>query len=153
MHGEIKKVVVTLVVMRHFFILPGASRACADFCDPTAVSRIIGCSLGIGPPNAIQGLSRERERYPRYARISYTITVGLGEFEMKAGKGSVEVGKFSVKREGRLSALRKQSLYLGVPQVFMISCGSGVRPRSHQWPSNPDSLGGRRECRHVGCLQ
>jgi len=38
-HGEIKKVVVTLVVMKHFFILPGAPRACADFCDPTAVSR------------------------------------------------------------------------------------------------------------------
>ncbi len=39
MHGERKKVVVTLVVMRHFFILPDASRACADFCDPSAVSR------------------------------------------------------------------------------------------------------------------
>ena len=38
-HGEIKKVVVTLVVIRHFFILPGAPRGCADFCDPTAVSR------------------------------------------------------------------------------------------------------------------
>ncbi len=39
MHGEIKKFVVTSVVMRHFLIVPGASRACADFCDPTAVSR------------------------------------------------------------------------------------------------------------------
>ncbi len=39
MHGEIKKFVVTSVVMRHFFMLPGAPRACADFCDPTAVSR------------------------------------------------------------------------------------------------------------------
>ncbi len=38
-HGEIKKVVVTSVVMRQFFILPGAPRAFADFCDPTAVSR------------------------------------------------------------------------------------------------------------------
>jgi len=38
-HGEIKKVVVTFVVIRHFFILPGAPRACGDFCDPTAVSR------------------------------------------------------------------------------------------------------------------
>ncbi len=38
--GEIKKSVVTSVVMRHFFILPGAPRACADFCDPTAVSRL-----------------------------------------------------------------------------------------------------------------
>jgi len=37
--GEIKKVVVTWEVMRHFFILPGAPRACADFGDPTAVSR------------------------------------------------------------------------------------------------------------------
>ena len=42
MPGEIKKFVVTSVVMRHFFSLPGAPRACADFCDPTAVSRIIG---------------------------------------------------------------------------------------------------------------
>jgi hypothetical protein len=41
-HGEIKKFVVTLVVMRHFFILLGAPRVCVDFCDPTAVSRIIG---------------------------------------------------------------------------------------------------------------
>jgi len=38
-HGEIKKFVVTLRVMRHFFILLGAPRACVDFCDPTAVSR------------------------------------------------------------------------------------------------------------------
>jgi len=36
-HGEIKKFVVTLV--RHFFIVRGAPRACVDFCDPTAVSR------------------------------------------------------------------------------------------------------------------
>ena len=36
-HGEIKKFAVTSVVMRHFFILPGAPRACADFCEPTAV--------------------------------------------------------------------------------------------------------------------
>ncbi len=38
--GEIKEFVVTSVVMRHFFSLPGAPRACADFCDPTAVSRL-----------------------------------------------------------------------------------------------------------------
>jgi len=37
--GEIKKFVVTLLVMRHFFILLSAPRACVDFCDPTAVSR------------------------------------------------------------------------------------------------------------------
>jgi len=37
--GEIKKCVVTLWVMRHFFIVRGAPRACVDFCDPTAVSR------------------------------------------------------------------------------------------------------------------
>jgi len=37
--GEIKKFVVTLWVMRHFFIVRGAPRACMDFCDPTAVSR------------------------------------------------------------------------------------------------------------------
>ncbi len=39
-HGEIKKFVVTLWVMRHFFIVRGASRACVGFCDPTAVSRL-----------------------------------------------------------------------------------------------------------------
>jgi len=37
---EIKKFVVTLWVMRHFLIVRGAPRACADFCDPTAVSRL-----------------------------------------------------------------------------------------------------------------
>jgi len=40
-HGEIKKSVITLWVMRHFFILRGAPRACVDFCDPTGVSRIM----------------------------------------------------------------------------------------------------------------
>jgi hypothetical protein len=39
-HGEIQKVVVTFVVMRHFCILLSAPRACVDFCDPTAVSRL-----------------------------------------------------------------------------------------------------------------
>ncbi len=38
--SEIKKFVVTSGVMRHFFILPGTPRACVDFCDPTAVSRL-----------------------------------------------------------------------------------------------------------------
>jgi len=38
--GDLKKFVVTSVVMRHFFSLPGAPRACTDFCDPTAVSRL-----------------------------------------------------------------------------------------------------------------
>jgi len=38
-HREIKKFVVTLLVMRHFAIVRGAPRACVDFCDPTAVSR------------------------------------------------------------------------------------------------------------------
>jgi len=44
-HGEIKKVVVTSVVMRHLFIVPGAPRAFEDFCDPNAVSRIIGFEI------------------------------------------------------------------------------------------------------------
>jgi hypothetical protein len=44
-HGEIKKVVVTSVVMRPFFILSGAPRACAGFCDPTAVSRFKGVTV------------------------------------------------------------------------------------------------------------
>ncbi len=38
-HGEIKKFVVTLGVMRHFFIVRGAPRACVDFGDPTAIAR------------------------------------------------------------------------------------------------------------------
>jgi hypothetical protein len=45
MHGEIKKIVVTFWVMRHFFILQGAPRACTDFCDPTAVSRLSCCGF------------------------------------------------------------------------------------------------------------
>ena len=39
-HGEFKKSVVTLLVMRTFLNLSGASRACAAFRDPTAVSRL-----------------------------------------------------------------------------------------------------------------
>ena len=38
-HGEVEKFVVTLLVMRHFSTLPGASRACADFRDSTGVFR------------------------------------------------------------------------------------------------------------------
>ncbi len=40
-HGELEKLVVTLLVMRDFSSFPGASRAFAYFRDPTAVSRII----------------------------------------------------------------------------------------------------------------
>jgi hypothetical protein len=40
-HGEFEKRVVTLLVMSAFSNFPGASRACADFRDPTAVFRII----------------------------------------------------------------------------------------------------------------
>jgi len=39
-HGAIKKFVVTVLVMRHVFIFRGGPRACVDFCDPTAVSRL-----------------------------------------------------------------------------------------------------------------
>ena len=38
-HGESEKRVVTLLVMRCFFDLPGAPRACVDLRDPTEVSR------------------------------------------------------------------------------------------------------------------
>jgi hypothetical protein len=41
-HGEFEKRVVTLLVMSAFSNFPGASRACADFRDPTAVSRLKG---------------------------------------------------------------------------------------------------------------
>jgi len=37
---EREKVVVTLGVMRPFSVLRGAPRACEDFGDPTAVSRV-----------------------------------------------------------------------------------------------------------------
>ncbi len=48
MHREREKVVAPLVVMRHFSVLRVAPRACADFCDPTAVSRIIrGCKVEV----------------------------------------------------------------------------------------------------------
>jgi hypothetical protein len=39
-HGEIQKAVAILVVMRRFCIVLGVPRACADFCDPTAVFRL-----------------------------------------------------------------------------------------------------------------
>jgi len=37
---DTEKVVVTLGVMRPFSVLRGAPRACGDFGDPTAVSRL-----------------------------------------------------------------------------------------------------------------
>jgi hypothetical protein len=40
-HGGFKKFVVTLLVMRTFLNLSGASITCADLRDPTAVSRIM----------------------------------------------------------------------------------------------------------------
>jgi hypothetical protein len=40
-HGKFEKRVVTLLVMSAFSNFPGAPRACADFRDPTAVSRIM----------------------------------------------------------------------------------------------------------------
>jgi hypothetical protein len=39
--GKVEKRVFTLLVMSAFSSFSGASRACADFRDPTAVSRII----------------------------------------------------------------------------------------------------------------
>jgi len=44
-HGEIKKIVVTSMVKRHFIILQGVQRDCVDFCDPAAVSRFNTFSL------------------------------------------------------------------------------------------------------------
>ncbi len=120
---------------------------------------IKGCSLGIEPPNAIQGLSRERERYPRYARTSYTITFGLDEFEMKAENGSGEVRNqirnFRAAPGPTFGPAHTMNTFGEslMPQVFMMSCGWGVRPRSRQWPGNPNFLGERHEWRHVGCSQ
>jgi len=42
-HGEIKKFAVTVWVMSHFCVWRGAARACVDFYDPTAVSRLNSC--------------------------------------------------------------------------------------------------------------
>ena len=39
-NSEIKNFVVTFGVIRHFVIGRGALRACVDFCDSTAVSRL-----------------------------------------------------------------------------------------------------------------
>jgi hypothetical protein len=52
-HGEFEKRVVTLLVMSAFSNFPGASRACADFRDPTAVSRLKGSAR-----SALAGLHR-----------------------------------------------------------------------------------------------
>ena len=52
-HSETKKLVVTLLVMRGFLVLPGASRACMDFRDPTAFSRFHSTSHGICVFNCI----------------------------------------------------------------------------------------------------
>jgi hypothetical protein len=40
-HGEIKKFVATIWVMRHFFILQGRQELTWTFVRPTAVSRLI----------------------------------------------------------------------------------------------------------------
>ena len=48
MHGEYENLVVTLLVMRGFSDSPGASRACAYFRDPTAVSRLNARAITIG---------------------------------------------------------------------------------------------------------
>jgi hypothetical protein len=44
-HGGFAKRVVTLLVMSAFSNFPGAARACADFRDPTAVSRLNICVI------------------------------------------------------------------------------------------------------------
>jgi hypothetical protein len=41
-HRENEKIVVTLLVIRAFSSFLGASRACADFRDSIAASRLIG---------------------------------------------------------------------------------------------------------------
>ena len=46
--GKAEKFVITLLVMRHFSALPGASRACADFRDSTGLSRFKQKGLSIG---------------------------------------------------------------------------------------------------------
>ena len=43
MPRDTEKVVVTLVVIRPFFVLRGAPRACENFGEPTAVSRLKVC--------------------------------------------------------------------------------------------------------------
>jgi len=57
-HGEIKKFVAIVWVMRHFFIARGAPRTCVGFWDPTAVSRL---NLKAAVEKAVQAIDVHRE--------------------------------------------------------------------------------------------
>ena len=76
-HGEYEKLVVTLLVMRGFSDFPGASRACAYFRDPTAVSRF---KLTLVFDNSRDAYRKFRHRHllrraawARYARVSFRL--------------------------------------------------------------------------------
>jgi hypothetical protein len=59
-HGEIKKFVVTFWVRRHFFILQGAPRACVEFCDLIAVSRL-NLKAAVEREKTLQAIDVHRE--------------------------------------------------------------------------------------------
>jgi hypothetical protein len=54
-HGKSEKLVVTLLVMRDFSDLPGASMDCADFHDPTDFSRLKSGGSNIKKPRLKSG--------------------------------------------------------------------------------------------------
>ncbi len=85
MHGEIQKVVVTSVVRRHFCILSGAPRACADFYDPTVVSRFKGLLKEhalILAESSTSGVPRDiRREEPSGVRISVFHEIRTTKYE------------------------------------------------------------------------
>ena len=104
MHGEIKKVVVTLVVLRHFFILPGALRVRHEITGTIGRPRFVigarrdegaergsvteeprrpGPKMGLPVGPDAFGLRRRRSSLPysRYARSSL-----LGSLQNRLGQ-------------------------------------------------------------------
>ena len=108
MHRETEKVVVTLVVMRHFSVLGGAPRACADFCDPTADSRFKVCL------------------WP--AREMYTIMRKGSLLGSSTNDKSSFVDKFGILLE-ILNTCRSLAIDLGKRDCFLM------KPRMSTWVS------------------
>jgi hypothetical protein len=82
-HGEFEKRVVTLLVMSAFSNFPGASRACADFRDPTAVSRFIGYVLVTYPGRAKNNaMARPAKTNPQKNRDDARLFCALYELEV-----------------------------------------------------------------------
>jgi len=92
MPGEIKKFLVTLWVMRRFFIWRGTPRAGVDFCDPTAISRFQG------PYHTIWKWTCLLEGHFLLPKPSRVAEEGLDALKMKGvtGKGDREKGTTGV---------------------------------------------------------